>query len=65
MYKRCGILEVAPVAEIHVALSSTYRVSTILMSSNEIINNENINGSNGKQSYNAMTGRKYMEQEYI
>jgi len=48
------------VAEIHVTLSSTHRVSTTLMSSNENINNKNINRSNGKQSRNGMTGRKYM-----
>jgi len=65
IYKRCGFLEVAPVAEIHVALSSIHRVSTTLMSSNENINNENFNRSNGKQSCNGMTGRKYMEKEHI
>ena len=60
IYKRCRILEVAPVAEIHVALSFTHRVPATLMSSNE-----NINRSNGKQSCNWMTGKKYMEQEHI
>ena len=50
MNNRCGILEVAPVAWIHVALSSTHRISTTLMSSNG-----NIHISNGKQSYNMNT----------
>jgi len=48
---RCGILEVAPVASIHVALSFTHRTSTAHMSSNR-----NLNISNRKYSCNGNTG---------
>jgi len=53
---RCGILEVAHVAWIHVARSFTHHISTAHMSSNK-----NINISNGKQLCN---GNKwiYMQQ---
>ena len=57
---RCEILEVAPVAWIHVALSSTHRISTAVMSSNGNIHIMssigNIHIRNRKQSYNMNTG---------
>jgi len=43
IYKRCGILEVAPVAEIHVALNFTHRVSTTLISI-EVTGNNHVTG---------------------